>query len=82
MAMTPYGWVNDPNYGQIQWEQDRANDAANEKRDRIQRYNDWLKASMGNAPIWGSQYAQSIGLNPTDPNIANIINMISGDIGA
>lgn len=78
--MTPYGWVNDPDYGQQQWERDRANDAAVEKRDRIQKYNDWLQASMKNAPQWGQAYAGSIGLNANDPKIQNIIQQISDDL--
>lgn len=81
MAMTPYGWVNDPDYGQQQWERDRANDAAVEKRDRISKYNKWLQDSMANAPAWGQAYAGSIGLNAGDPKIQSIINQIAGDLG-
>ncbi len=75
-------WINQPNYGQIQWEQDRANDEANAKRDRIDKYNKWLQDSMATGPQWGQAYAGSIGLNANDPNIQNIINQISQSIGA
>lgn len=69
-------WENQPNWGQIQWEQDRANDAAVEKRDRINKYNTWLTDSIANAPGWANAYAGSIGLDPSKSGIQAVINQV------
>lgn len=82
MAMTPYGWVNDPDFGEIQRQKNAANDAEVEKRDRISKYNTWLQDTMAAGPTLGRSYAASIGLNPDTPGMADIINQISSGIGA
>lgn len=69
-------WENQPNWGQIQWEQDRANDAAVEKRDRINKYNTWLTDSIAQAPRWANAYAGSIGLDPNQAGVQAVINQV------
>jgi hypothetical protein len=75
-------WENQPNWGQIQYEQDRANDAANEKRDRISRYNTWLTDSIASAPNWANAYAGSIGLDASKPGIQSVINQVTSGLAS
>lgn len=75
-------WVDQPNYGQIQWENDRKMQAETEKRDRIDSYNRYLTEAIAAGPDLGAGYARSIGLNPGDPNIQSVIQRIVGNIGS
>jgi len=71
-----------PNYGQIQYDQDRVNDARVESQQRKDLYNQRLQAAMGNAPAQAASYAAQLGMNPDSPQIQQIIQQIVGNIGA
>lgn len=71
-----------PNWGAIQWQQDRVNDAAVEKRDRQAKYNQWLQDTMRDAPQMGRGYAASLGLDPNNPQVMQAINSIVGNINS
>lgn len=73
---------NQPNWGQMQYEQDRIEQAAVEKRDRVNRYNQWLTDSIANAPNWATAYTNSIGLNAADPSIQAVIQRVIGNISS
>lgn len=77
------GWVNQPNWGAIQYAMDRENDAKVEKQDRISKYNKWLTDTIsGFAPRAAIQYATSRGLDAANPDIKAVLDQIVGSIGS
>lgn len=73
-------WINQPNWGEIQYQRDRENDARVEKQQRIDRYNEMLQDAFKTAPTYGINYAHSIGVNPDDPRNRSIIDQIVSNI--
>jgi hypothetical protein len=69
-----------PNYGEMQRLANLEEDERVAAQQRKDRYNQQLAEAFGTAPVYGRQYAASIGLNPDDPGVANIIQQIVGSI--
>jgi hypothetical protein len=69
-----------PNYGEMQRLENELEDQRVEAQQRKDRYNQMLQDAFGTAPAYASNYAASIGLNPNDPSIANMIQQIVGNI--
>lgn len=59
-----------------------ARDAATEKQQRIDLYNQRLQAAMANAPAQAGTYAAQAGMDPNSPQIQQIIQQIVGNISA
>lgn len=71
-----------PNWGQIQYDQDRVKDAENAKNDRVNLYNQRLAEVMGRAPTIAANIAAQMGINPGTPQFQGIIQQITSDMGA